>query len=168
VKLTDNEVLSAFGCKLFDIPMNAKFNPARDIQVVPWLQDPAPFHALMAVSAFAQHRLCKTVPGPEALSHKLKAIRIINERLSRNEMEVSTIRAVELLWTLEVRSILSYRTKHYLTLQALFDDEKRLQAHLDGLQQMITRKGGIPSLPPSIQLALTWYATIIDEFSEHS
>ena len=148
--------------------MDAKFNPARDIQMVPWLQDPAPFHALMAVSAFAQHRLYKTVPGPEALSHKLEAIRIINERLSRDELEVSTIRAVELLWTLEVLSILSFLIKRYLTLQALFDDEKKLQAHLDGLQQMIIRKGGIPSLPPSIQLALTWYAITINEVGEPS
>src|SRR6266536_3451214 len=60
-----------------------------------------------------------------------------------------------------VNSVLS--KKHSLTVQALFDDEKNLQAHLDGLQQMIVRRGGVPSLPPSIQLTLTWYAPVIDE-----
>jgi hypothetical protein len=66
------------------------------------LQDPAPFHALMAVAAMARDGMQRRPIGAEAFVHKLKAINLINERISNGDIEDSTIRAVNLLWVLEV------------------------------------------------------------------
>lgn len=44
-----------------------------------------------------------TSPGAETLSHKLEAIKLINARLSTGSFDDSTISAINLLWTQEVR-----------------------------------------------------------------
>jgi hypothetical protein len=84
------------------VSQDAKFNPVRDIQLGPSLDDPAPFHAFMAMSASGLDRFCGRPPGPAAISHKLQAIHLINERLKRGNITDSTIHAVALLWMLEV------------------------------------------------------------------
>jgi hypothetical protein len=81
---------------------DAKFNPIRDIQLALSLEDPASFHAFIAMSACGVDRCCGRPPGPEAISHKLEAIRLINDRLKRGYISNPTIQAVALLWMLEV------------------------------------------------------------------
>jgi len=85
------------------------------MQLIPSLQDPAPFHAFLGISAFARDLWYGRLPGPEAISHKLEAIRLINGRLKHGDINDSTIHAVVLLWILEVRLELYHLTKQTLS-----------------------------------------------------
>lgn len=67
------------------------------------MQDPAAFRSLMAYVGCMRDEMLGRVPGPEALSHKLEAIKLVNERLSSGRFDDYTISAVNVLWTQEVR-----------------------------------------------------------------
>jgi hypothetical protein len=82
---------------LLGIPATAKFHPARDFFPTPSMQGPTSFHTLMAYVGFMQDEIMGTSPGPETLSHKLEAIKLINGRLSTGSFDDSTISAVNLL-----------------------------------------------------------------------
>lgn len=56
----------------------------------------------MAVAAMARDGMRRRPIGAEAFVHKLEAIKLINERISKGDVQDSTIRAVNLLWVLEV------------------------------------------------------------------
>jgi hypothetical protein len=68
------------------------------------LQDPAAFHAALAIAASSWASLYGTGSEVEAAYHKFNAVRIINQRIKEGKMPSElTIAAVFLLWGLEVR-----------------------------------------------------------------
>jgi hypothetical protein len=40
--------------------------------------------------------------------------------------------------------------------QARFNDEESTRGHLEGLQHLVLRRGGLKALPSSVQLPLSW------------
>jgi hypothetical protein len=71
------------------------------------LQDAASCYALFSLISFGQDAACKRLPGPKAIAYKVKAIQLVNNRLTQpGELSDGTIMAVTLLWQLEVSGVL--------------------------------------------------------------
>ena len=87
---------------LLGIQADAKIHPARDIFLIPAMQDPASFHAIMGYIGFTRDEMYGRPTGTDALFHKLEAIKLVNERLNNGTFDDATIDTVTLLWTQEV------------------------------------------------------------------
>jgi hypothetical protein len=67
------------------------------------LQDAASSYALFSLTAFGRDAALKRPSGPEAIAYKVKAIQLVNNRLTKHgDVSDGTIMAVILLWQLEV------------------------------------------------------------------
>lgn len=89
------------GPTLLGVQGDAKSHLARDVYLIPAMQDPAPFHAIMAYIGYLRDLMSGRPPGPDSISHKVEAIKLINERLSKGEFDDSTINAITTLWVHE-------------------------------------------------------------------
>jgi hypothetical protein len=90
------KILSIIISVILKISPNAKFNPIKDIQLILSLEDPTSFHVFIIISIYGVDRCCGRPPEADAISYKLEAIRFINDRLKRENINNSTIHAVAL------------------------------------------------------------------------
>ncbi|OCT47840.1 hypothetical protein CLCR_03413 [Cladophialophora carrionii] len=139
--------------ELFDFAVNVAAATMFDIQpersppnaIVTTIQmamkDAAAFHAALALFASIQANTHGASLSPEANYHKGECVRLISGRLDGSVSTCEgTIYAVILLWAFES------------TLTAT----DALQAHVNGLELMVKRKGGVSTLTPEVQCMLAW------------
>ena len=84
-------LMDGFGPSMFGyVPNNKGFDIFRT-QAQLALSDPAAFHSLMVISTLRQGQLAgKSLPGINALWHRVEALRIVNERIDSGDMEKCT------------------------------------------------------------------------------
>jgi hypothetical protein len=141
-----------------------KIWPISDISAFA-LRDTASSYALFSLIAFGQNAAFNGRPGLEAIAYKVRAIQIANNRLMNpGDASDGTIMAVTLLWQLEVSGLFrtySVGRSRLTAFQAHFDDFVRCKVHIDGLQQMIQRRGSLENLAEELLWEIAWYVAEI-------
>jgi hypothetical protein len=133
------------------------------------LQDTASSYALFSLIAFGQNAAFSRQSGLEAIAYKVKAIQIINNRLTNpGDASDGTIMAVTLLWQLEVSGTVPGLVEtelgsspRLIAFQAHFDDFSRCKVHIDGLRQLIERRGSLENLAEELLWEIAWYVAEI-------
>ncbi len=138
------DYLSMLAYQMFGASVRSDFNPFRDIIFKIAIEDPPSFEVIVALAAAHNDALHKRDIGAETALHKMKALRLINDRLTNAEgnKEDGTIFTIAALWCLEV---------HY-------GNEKAIQSHIAGLRQIIINRGGLDTLGtnPRLQMIIMW------------
>ncbi|KIW69240.1 hypothetical protein PV04_05127 [Phialophora macrospora] len=139
--------------ELFDFAVNVAAATMFDIEpgrsppnaIVTTIQmamtDAAAFHAALAMFASIQANTKGANLSPEVDYHKVECVRMISGRLNGGSGPLDgTIYAVILLWAFE----------------STLTSSEALQAHVNGLELMVKRRGGISTLTPEVQCMLAW------------
>ena len=131
--------------QMFGGGTRASFNPFRDVIFSLAMDDPPSFEAIMAISACHNDALHQQKPGAASAFHRMKALRLLQDRISNSECQSvseGTIFTTSALWCLET---------HYGNDTAMF-------SHISGLRQMIIDRGGLETLEtnPKLQMIIAW------------